>query len=112
MQAEKKLFEKNLDKEYAGIMGYEAFRKCAVELALGKDSAAVKDKLVRFYPYVFLAAHPRCLPFPHKYVTAQAVSGTGALRLAGMFLVSCSIHFFVCLVLILLWHAEKFLPLQ
>ncbi|KAL5466716.1 hypothetical protein EMCRGX_G030864 [Ephydatia muelleri] len=64
-KAEKKLFEKNLDKEYAGIMGYEAFRKAAVELALGKDSEPVKNKL---------------------YVTAQAVSGTGALRLAGMFL--------------------------
>ena len=28
-------------------MGYEAFRKAAVELALGKDSEPVKNKLVR-----------------------------------------------------------------
>ena len=35
--------EEDLDKEYAGIMGYEAIRQAAVELALGKDD---KNKLV------------------------------------------------------------------
>ena len=29
------LAEKELDKEYAGIMGYESFRKAAVQLAFG-----------------------------------------------------------------------------
>ena len=29
------LLEKELDKEYAGIMGFESFRKAAVQLAFG-----------------------------------------------------------------------------
>ena len=29
------LAEKELDKEYAGIMGYETFRKAAVQIAFG-----------------------------------------------------------------------------
>ena len=31
------LAEKELDKEYAGIMGYETFRKAAVQIAFGPD---------------------------------------------------------------------------
>ena len=31
------LLEKELDKEYAGIMGFESFRKAAVQLAFGPD---------------------------------------------------------------------------
>jgi len=64
-KVEKQLLEQGLDKEYAGIMGYESFRKEAAKLAFGKDDENLKNKL---------------------YVTAQAISGTGALRLAGMFL--------------------------
>lgn len=63
-KAERMVVEEDLDKEYAGIMGYEAMRRAAVELALGKDDESVNNKL---------------------YSTAQTVSGTGALRVAGIF---------------------------
>ena len=36
-----------LDKEYAGIAGYQEFCDAAVALAFGKDSSQVKNKLVR-----------------------------------------------------------------
>ena len=38
-----------LDKEYAGITGYEDFQDAAVALAFGKGSSAVENKLVRLY---------------------------------------------------------------
>lgn len=65
IKVEKMLLERNLDKEYAGIMGYESFRRSAAELAFSKDDDNIRNKL---------------------YVTAQSVSGTGALRVAGIFL--------------------------
>lgn len=63
-KAEKILYDRALDKEYAGIMGYESFSREAYKLAFGEDQA-YKDNL---------------------FVTAQTVSGTGSLRLGGMFL--------------------------
>ena len=36
-QVEKALSERKLDKEYAGIMGYDSFRQEAYKLALGTD---------------------------------------------------------------------------
>lgn len=41
------LLERNLDKEYAGIMGYESFRRSAAELAFSKDDDNIRNKLVR-----------------------------------------------------------------
>jgi aspartate aminotransferase len=64
-KAEAELVSKDLDKEYAGILGYEDFQESAVTLAFGKNFSKLADK---------------------SYVAAQTVSGTGALRLAGMFL--------------------------
>ncbi|KAF2658439.1 hypothetical protein K491DRAFT_653049 [Lophiostoma macrostomum CBS 122681] len=64
-QAEKKLMERNLDHEYAGITGVPAFTKAALELAYGPDSAPVKEGRV---------------------VITQSISGTGALRIGGAFL--------------------------
>ena len=59
------IFEKKFDKEYLGITGLADFNKLAIELALGKDSVALKNGQV---------------------ATAQSISGTGALRIGGAFL--------------------------
>lgn len=64
-QAEKKIVESSLDKEYAGITGVPAFTKAALQLAYGPDSAPVKEDRV---------------------VITQTISGTGALRIGGAFL--------------------------
>jgi len=40
------LQEKELDKEYAGIMGYENFRKAAAKLAFGPDFFLIENGLV------------------------------------------------------------------
>ncbi|XP_065915037.1 aspartate aminotransferase, mitochondrial-like [Dysidea avara] len=64
-KAEKMLQEKELDKEYAGIMGYETFRKAAAKLAFGPQGDFIENGL---------------------YTTAQTISGTGALRLAANYL--------------------------
>ena len=45
-QVEKQLAAKDLDKEYAGIMGFESFRNAAAALAFGKDDENLKNKLV------------------------------------------------------------------
>lgn len=45
-QVEKQLADKDLDKEYAGIMGFESFRNAAAALAFGKDDENLKNKLV------------------------------------------------------------------
>ncbi len=63
--AEKKIVEKSLDKEYAGITGVPAFAKAAALLAYGPDSAVIKEDRV---------------------VITQSISGTGALRIGGEFL--------------------------
>ena len=64
-QAEKKIVEASLDKEYAGITGVPAFTKAALQLAYGSDSAPVKEDRVAI---------------------TQTISGTGALRIGGAFL--------------------------
>ncbi|KAL5416995.1 Aspartate aminotransferase, mitochondrial [Paraphaeosphaeria minitans] len=64
-QAEQKIVQANLDKEYAGITGVPAFTKAALELAYGPDSAPINEG---------------------RIVITQSISGTGALRIGGAFL--------------------------
>jgi len=64
-KAEKKLIDNNQDHEYAPIAGVASFTQAAAKLALGADSPAIKDKRV---------------------AVIQALSGTGALRVAGEFI--------------------------
>ena len=45
-QVEERLAAKELDKEYAGIMGFESFRNAAATLAFGEDDENLKNKLV------------------------------------------------------------------
>ncbi|KAJ3554623.1 hypothetical protein NPX13_g10567 [Xylaria arbuscula] len=61
--AEKKVVDAKLNKEYAGITGVPEFTKAAAILAYGKDSSAL-DRLA----------------------ITQSISGTGALRIAAAFL--------------------------
>ena len=44
-QAEKILYDRNLDKEYAGMMGFESFNREAYKLAFGEDQN-YKDNMV------------------------------------------------------------------
>ena len=76
------LQEKELDKEYAGIMGYETFRKAAAKLAFGPQGDFIENGLVWNCVYTYCTY---C--FILKYTTAQTISGTGALRLAANYLV-------------------------
>lgn len=46
VQVEKELQQKELDKEYAGILGYSTFTNAALELVLGKDDQHVKEHTV------------------------------------------------------------------
>ena len=64
MEAEKKLMTMKENKEYAGIAGIAPFVKLSLEFAYGKDSAALAEGRV---------------------AGVQALSGTGACRLAGEF---------------------------
>ncbi|KAH6593169.1 hypothetical protein BASA61_004338 [Batrachochytrium salamandrivorans] len=64
-KAEEIIFGKQIDKEYLGITGDAQFNKLAAELAYGKDSKPLKEGLIS---------------------TAQSISGTGALRIGGIFL--------------------------
>ena len=64
-QAEEKLLQKQLDKEYAPITGVPAFGKGAIKLAYGADSSAIKEG---------------------RIAVTQSISGTGALRIGGEFL--------------------------
>ncbi|KAF2185256.1 hypothetical protein K469DRAFT_726804 [Zopfia rhizophila CBS 207.26] len=64
-QAEKKIVESALDKEYAGITGVPAFTKAALQLAYGPDSTPLKED---------------------RIAITQSISGTGALRIGGAFL--------------------------
>ncbi|KAI5855807.1 mitochondrial putative aspartate aminotransferase [Tricharina praecox] len=61
--AEKRIVDKVLDKEYAGITGVPAFTKAAAVLAYGQNS-----------------------PILDNVAITQSISGTGALRIAGAFL--------------------------
>jgi hypothetical protein len=64
-QAEKKIIEANLDKEYAGITGVPNFTKAALKLGYGADSAPLAED---------------------RIAVTQTISGTGALRIGGAFL--------------------------
>ncbi|KAF5397707.1 Aspartate aminotransferase, partial [Paragonimus heterotremus] len=64
-EAEKRLLERNLDKEYAPISGLPEFCKLAFNLAVGEQSVVAKSG---------------------RNTTVQSISGTGALRVAGAFL--------------------------
>ena len=64
-QAEKKVVDSALDKEYAGITGVPKFTKAALELAYGSDSAPLAED---------------------RIAVTQTISGTGALRIGGAFL--------------------------
>lgn len=67
LEAEKRLVEKNLDKEYSPISGTAEFCKHSILFALGDDSQHVASG---------------------QNATVQAISGTGALRVGGAFLAS------------------------
>ncbi|KAL0258823.1 aspartate transaminase aat1 [Diplodia seriata] len=64
-QAEKKVVDSSLDKEYAGITGVPDFTTAAAKLAYGADSKAIADA---------------------RIAITQSISGTGALRIGGAFL--------------------------
>jgi aspartate aminotransferase len=64
-QAEKKIVDSGLNKEYAGITGVPEFTKAAALLAYGPDSSAIKED---------------------RIAITQSISGTGALRIGGAFL--------------------------
>ncbi|KAF2005094.1 hypothetical protein P154DRAFT_518656 [Amniculicola lignicola CBS 123094] len=61
-QAEKKIVDSSLDKEYAGITGVPTFTKAALKLAYGSEFK--EDQIA----------------------VTQTISGTGALRIGGAFL--------------------------
>lgn len=63
-QAEKKILEKSMNMEYAGIDGVPEFTKLAQELAFGEGHPLVSDGLV---------------------ASTQTISGTGALRICSEF---------------------------
>ncbi len=56
---------KRLDKEYSGITGEAGFQSLAAKLAYGEDSAVIKEG---------------------RIATSQTISGTGSLRIGGVFL--------------------------
>lgn len=58
--------DRHVNKEYASIHGLKNFRDASAKLALADAGDAIQSKRV---------------------ATAQVISGTGGLRLAGMFLV-------------------------
>ncbi|XP_036328800.1 aspartate aminotransferase, mitochondrial-like [Rhagoletis pomonella] len=64
-EAEKRIFSKKMNKEYAPILGLAEFYNRSIELALGKDSEILQDK---------------------RNSTAQCLSGTGSLRIGAAFL--------------------------
>ncbi|VDM39149.1 unnamed protein product [Toxocara canis] len=70
-KAEEAIMDARMDKEYAGIAGIPEFTRLAAKLALGDNSAAIRE---------------------NRTVTVQSVSGTGALRTGSEFLVSLCLH--------------------
>ncbi|KIW01168.1 uncharacterized protein PV09_07453 [Verruconis gallopava] len=64
-EAELKVVNSNLDKEYAGITGVPSFTKAAAILAYGASSPAIAED---------------------RIAITQSISGTGALRIGGAFL--------------------------
>ncbi|EAL72921.1 aspartate aminotransferase [Dictyostelium discoideum AX4] len=63
-KADKKIYEANVDHEYAPIVGVAAFNQLAAQLALGEECKHIKEK---------------------RIATVQSISGTGALRIAADF---------------------------
>jgi len=64
-EAEQKVVNSSLDKEYAGITGIPSFIKAAMQLAYGPDSSPLQGD---------------------RIAITQSISGTGALRIGGAFL--------------------------
>ncbi|XP_075924374.1 aspartate aminotransferase, mitochondrial isoform X1 [Petromyzon marinus] len=64
-KAEAILDGKKQDKEYLPIGGLAEFTKASAELALGQDSEVIKSG---------------------RYITVQCISGTGSLRVGGVFM--------------------------
>lgn len=64
-KAERRIIDRNENKEYLPIEGLEAFRKATVELLLGSDSKAVQEGRV---------------------AVIQSLSGTGSLRVGAAFI--------------------------
>ena len=63
-EAERRVVESNLNKEYAGITGLAKYAKLAIKFALGADSPALQEGRV---------------------ASVQTLSGTGACRVIGEF---------------------------
>lgn len=63
-EAEKRIHQKNMNHEYAPIVGTPEFRKAVANLAFGENSSIVKNGL---------------------NASVQALSGTGALRIGAAF---------------------------
>jgi len=64
-EAEKRLFEKHMDHEYAAVTGIQSFIDAAQKLVFGEDQAALKEGTI---------------------AGVQSLSGTGGLRLGANFL--------------------------
>uniref|UniRef100_A0A0X3QG33 Aspartate aminotransferase n=1 Tax=Schistocephalus solidus TaxID=70667 RepID=A0A0X3QG33_SCHSO len=64
-KAERRIIDKNLDKEYQPITGNAVFSRLAVEFALGSNSRALREE---------------------RNCTSQCLSGTGSLRIGAAFL--------------------------
>jgi aspartate aminotransferase len=64
-EAERRIFDRNMDHEYAGIAGLQSFVDRSVEFAYGEDSPAIKDKRV---------------------AAVQSISGTGGVRMTCEFI--------------------------
>jgi aspartate aminotransferase len=64
-EAEKRIFEKNMDHEYASIQGIDSFIEKSIKLAYGENHPLVKEG---------------------KIAGCQSLSGTGAIRLGLEFL--------------------------
>ena len=53
LQIERDNLEKYKEKEYAGILGYPAFHRAAIEFALTPQEKHVKDNLVIMYMCIY-----------------------------------------------------------
>lgn len=65
MQAEERIIQQKMNKEYAAITGIPEFCEKAIELALGNDSLVLSEK---------------------RNATSQGISGTGSLAIGATFL--------------------------
>ena len=65
LEADKRIANMNLDKEYLPITGHSNYQKLAATFAYGADSKPLKE---------------------NRIATTQSISGTGSLRISGEFL--------------------------